>query len=89
MPSVCNAPHPKQQEEDGLISPDTSPTTEEDEGVSDIVDTENTEEPKYMAGSILETDETPTHSLAPSGYEKREKVFVEFAPDEVAEAYRG
>lgn len=101
VPSVYNAPPPQQLEEDGLLSPDTSPTTpdlrlpigltemdEGDEGVNDIVDAEKAEEPKYMSGSILDTDETPADSWAPNGYEKRERVFVELAPDEVAEAYR-
>lgn len=98
MLSVQSPPPPQQQEEDRLISSHTSPTTldrfpigltETDERVSDFVDEENAEEPKYMPGSILDTGETPADSGSPNGYEKREKVIVELAPGEVAEAYRG
>lgn len=54
----------------------------------DVVEVKNDEGPGYMHGSNLDVDETQLGSGAPSGYEKR-PVFVDLAPDELAEGYRG
>lgn len=58
------------------------------EGKVDVVEVKNDEGPGYMQGSNLDVDETQLGSGVPSGYEKR-PVFVELAPDEPAEGYRG
>lgn len=62
--------------------------TVEDEGVCDVDMVGNDEGSGYMRGN-LDADETPYSSKASSGYETREKVFVQVAPDEQAEGYRG
>ncbi|XP_076599120.1 growth/differentiation factor 10b [Chaetodon auriga] len=59
----------------------------EDEGVCDVMEVSNDEGPVYMHGS-LDQDEPEVFSDVPSDYEKR-PVFVELAPDEQTEGYRG
>ncbi len=59
-----------------------------DKGICDE-DVSNDPEPEYIVGKNLDADETLYHSKGFSGYEKREKVFIEVGPDEQAEGYRG
>lgn len=57
------------------------------EGVCDVVQGEKDEDPGYVQGSNLD-EEIQNFSKGHSGYESR-PVFVEIAPDEQAEGYRG
>ncbi|KAM3605959.1 uncharacterized protein V6R79_008041 [Siganus canaliculatus] len=66
--------------------------TDHDEGVRDLdVDEENNEGSGYLGGGCLDDDDDEDMSPCtdiPSGYERR-PVFVEMAPGEQAEGYRG
>ncbi|KAI3363354.1 hypothetical protein L3Q82_011979 [Scortum barcoo] len=60
----------------------------EDEGVC-VEEVRNEEGPGYMGGGDFDDDDTLYDSKPSCGYEKREKVLVDLAPDEQTEGYRG
>lgn len=92
------SPTPLLSPEETNLTPAVTPSIEpdfrltigvstQDEDVSDNVEVGNDDGPGYTQGRNLDEDEELCSNEATSGYEKRD-VFVELAPDELAEGYR-